>query len=94
MTQGGEGDAEAVASGFERALRPEEIDEDLAGVHLVAVISQIGQKRPDLLRFEAGDKAIPLLDLQPPSSEMRIGSVMVGQSPAMAIQALADHNGV
>ena len=64
VTQGGERDAEAVASCLEGALGPEEIDEHLTRMHLAEMIGEEGEEGADLLGFEAGDEAVPLLDLE------------------------------
>jgi hypothetical protein len=59
-----EGGAEASPGGLRLAVRPEEFDKDLAGMHLVAMIGQVGEEGGGLLRGEARDNLVAALGAQ------------------------------
>src|SRR5579872_949203 len=67
VPQGRERRAEVVARGLRAALRPEDVDEDLAGVHLARVIGKICEEAADFLVLEARDD--PVFELRAQSAE-------------------------
>ncbi len=60
MAQRGERHAELVAARRQIILGPEQVDQQLAGMRVLAVIRQVGEQRPGLLRLKARDHPVAL----------------------------------
>src|SRR5262249_51768932 len=63
--QGRERHAQAVPPRVLADLGPELLDQELAGVAPPAVVGQVGEQRPGLLRPEPADDPVPLARAQP-----------------------------
>src|SRR5690242_10118394 len=66
VPQGGERHAEVVAPRARVRLRPEHVNQLLAGMGTLAKVSQTRQQSARLLGTEAGDDPLPLLNAQAP----------------------------
>src|ERR1044071_5266585 len=59
-----EGDVEAVATGLQVALRPEQLHEHFAWMAALLVVREIGQQRSGLLELEAREGLFAALNAQ------------------------------
>jgi hypothetical protein len=57
LAEEGEGDAQGSAPGGEVGVRPEELDEGVAGMGALGEVGQVGEQEPGLLAAEVGEGA-------------------------------------
>jgi hypothetical protein len=56
--KGSKGQPEAILAGLHRPGRPEQLDQDIAGMGAPSVVSQVGEQKPGHPRLEARDHLI------------------------------------